>query len=246
MRIRKLHIVFFICLFTTGCVFAQRSNHGKSRTKRTNHNFRAPVVRGHKAKIICPIFESSAYPYHGIGLKVGDPFAMTYKFYPNKHFSFALDFGKAASGLYNRYFREKFYTYTEADTFSNAEASLIPITHKVKSDFVGEVKLLYHFDADKVSPGLQVYVGGGWEWKSSQLQYDYTYNDGDSDPTEPDPFGRFERNRFAMGPQVVVGIEYAYFQLPISAFMELEYFADIQADPGWLRFEGGIGLRYIF
>jgi hypothetical protein len=49
-----------------------------------------------------------------------------------------------------------------------------------------------------------------------------------------------------MGPQVIIGIEYAYFQIPISAFMELEYFMDVQADPGWQRFEGGVGLRYIF
>ena len=43
-----------------------------------------------------------------------------------------------------------------------------------------------------------------------------------------------------------MGIEYAYFNIPISAFMELEYFTDIQADPGWSRFEGGVGLRYVF
>jgi hypothetical protein len=171
---------------------------------------------------------------------------VTYKFYPNKRFSLALDFGKTASGLYNRYFREKFEVYTAADTFSNAEASLQYLTHKVKSDFIGELKLLFHLDAKKVSPGLQIYVGAGWEWKSTQLQYDYLYNNGDNDPLEPDPFGRFDRSRFTMGPQLVAGIEYAYFQLPISAFMELEYFTDIQADPGWQRFEGGIGLRYIF
>ena len=49
-----------------------------------------------------------------------------------------------------------------------------------------------------------------------------------------------------MGPHLVAGIEYAYFQLPISAFLEVEYFTDILADPGWKRFEGGVGLRYIF
>jgi hypothetical protein len=68
MHIRKLHIVFFTCLFISSWGFAQRTNHSKSRNTRSNHNYRAPVVRGHKAKIICPVFESSAYPYHGIGL----------------------------------------------------------------------------------------------------------------------------------------------------------------------------------
>jgi hypothetical protein len=28
--------------------------------------------------------------------------------------------------------------------------------------------------------------------------------------------------------------------------MEVEFFTDVQADPGWRRFEGGVGLRYVF
>lgn len=93
-----------------------------------------------------------------------------------------------------------------------------------------------------MSPGLQVYVGVGWEWKNTVLQYDYLYNNGFDD----NRFGRFSRNRVAMGPQLVAGIEYAYFQIPVSAFMELEYFIDTYANPGWQRFEGGVGVRYIF
>ncbi|MFZ6014647.1 MAG: hypothetical protein ACOYXT_30180 [Bacteroidota bacterium] len=232
------------CLFIFEWAEAQRSNNGRSSYTRSRHNYTAPRVRGNKAKIICPIFESSKYPYHGFGVKLGDPFAMTYKFYPNKRFSFAVDFGKAASGLYNRYYREKFdeYVASESDTFSTTEASVDYLTHKVKSDLVGEVKFLYHLDAKKVSPGLQIYVGAGWEWKNTALRYDYLFDNGQNE----NQFGRFERSRFTMGPQIVVGIEYAYFQIPISAFMELEYFTDIQADPGWQNLEGGVGLRYIF
>lgn len=195
-----------------------------------------------KAKIICPIFEHSKYPYHGLGFKLGDPFAITYKFYASSKFSLAIDFGKTASGLYNRYFRQKFTQYAQSDTFSNNQASLEYLTHKVKSDLIGEVKFLYHVDAKKISPGLQLYLGGGWEWKNTNLQYDYLYNNG----FDENNFGRFERHRLTMGPQLVLGIEYAYFQIPVAAFIELEYFTDIQADPGWQRFEGGIGLRYIF
>jgi len=227
-------------------VHAQHSNNsGKSSYTRSRHNFSAPRVRGNKAKIICPVFENSKYPYHGLGFKLGDPFALTYKFYPNKRISFALDFGKASSALYNRYFRQKFAEYTASDTLSQ-NASLTYSSHKVKSDLIGEFKLLYHFDAKKISPGLQVYVGAGWEWKNTKLRYDYFYNKDVPGGNSENYLRHFDRNRFTMGPQVVLGIEYAYFQIPISAFMELEYFTDIQADPGWRRFEGGVGLRYIF
>ena len=210
----------------------------------TRERYHAPArFKGAKAKTVCPIFESSKYPYQGLGIKLGDPFAITYKYYFNKTFAIAVDVGKASSGLYNRYFREKFDEYVVRDTFATTDASIEYYTHKVVADLIGEVKLLYHIDASKIAAGLQVYAGAGWEWKHTKLQYDYTYKESVNDP---DKFGRFERSRFTMGPQAVIGIEYAHFKIPVSAFMELEYFSDVLADPGWSRVEGGVGLRYIF
>lgn len=226
---------------------AQRTKsyrNGKSVYTQKRFNVNATRVRGEKAKIVCPIFVNSKYPFHGFGFKLGDPFALTYKFYANKKLAFVADVGRPASSLYNRYYREKFDGYIVTDTFSTAEARIIPVTHKVISDIVAEGKVLYHVDAAKISQGLQLYVGAGWEWKRTSLQYDYTYSTGDFRLN--DEFGRFHRKRVTMGPQLVMGIEYAYFHIPISAFMELEYFSDIQADPGYYRLEGGVGLRYIF
>jgi hypothetical protein len=238
MHGQKTFIILFICLLIGEFAMAQ---HGKSTYTRSRHNFTAPRVRGMKAKIICPIFETSKYPYHGLGFKMGDPFALTYKFYPNDKFSFAADFGKAASGLYSRYYREKFNEYTNSDTVP--EGSFFSyLTHKVKSDFIGEAKVLYHINVKKITPGLQLYVGAGWAWKRATIQFDYLYDRGNN----LNEFGRFQRSRSTMGPQIVLGIEYAYFKIPISAFMELEHFTDVQADPGWQRFQGGVGLRYIF
>jgi len=240
----KILIVSGFCLLSA-VTLAQKAriyNGGKSMYTRERYNS-AARIRGAKAKTICPIFENSKYPYQGIGVKLGDPFAITYKYYFNKRLALAADVGKASSGLYNRYFREKFDEYVVTDTFSTSDASIEYYTHKVMSDLIGEIKLLYHLDASKISPGLQVYIGAGWEWKYTKLQYDYTYRESVSDP---DKFGRFDRTRFTMGPQAVIGIEYSYFKIPISAFMELEYFSDVLADPGWSRVEGGVGLRYIF
>lgn len=244
MRFLKTLVLIIFCLLgiETLAQKARIYNGGKSMYTRERYNS-AARIRGAKAKTICPVFENSKYPYQGLGVKLGDPFAITYKYYFNKRFGVAADIGKASSGLYNRYFREKFDDYIVTDTFSTSDASIEYYTHKVKSDLIGEVKLLYHIDASKISPGLQVYIGAGWEWKNTKLQYDYTYRESLADP---DKFGRFERTRFTMGPQGVVGIEYAYFKIPISAFMELEYFSDVLADPGWSRVEGGVGLRYIF
>src|SRR5688572_7384848 len=114
MRIQKC-VILLACSLVACSVLAQRprnNNKGKSMYTRERYNSSAPRVKGSKARIVCPIFESSKFPYHGIGLKVGDPFAVTYKFYPNAKFGFVVDAGKAASGLYNRYYIRKFEDYT--------------------------------------------------------------------------------------------------------------------------------------
>ena len=246
MRFNTIALLIFCVLGSIAAVAQRPRVHhgGKSVYTRERFNVNATRVRGAKAKVVCPIFESSKYPYHGFGFKLGDPFALTYKYYASKRMAFVLDAGRPASSLYNRYYRGQFETYVVRDTFSTAEAQITPITHKVKSDLVMEAKVLFHVDVTKISPGLQMYLGGGWEWKRTRLQYDYTYTTGDF--RNVDEFGRFERSRVTMGPQLVMGIEYAYFTIPISAFMELEYFSDIQADPGVTRLQGGVGLRYIF
>jgi hypothetical protein len=58
--------------------------------------------------------------------------------------------------------------------------------------------------------------------------------------------GNFAEHRFTFGPVAIVGFEYSYFTLPVSAFIEVEWFTDALLDPGYNRFQGGVGLRYIF
>jgi hypothetical protein len=245
MSLRHFFIAAIFCCLSVQALAQKARIYNSGKSMYTQKRFQPPPkVKGAKARTVCPIFEESKYPYQGIGIKLGDPFALTYKYYANEHFAVAIDVGKASSGLYNSYFKEKFNEYIVTDTFSTAEASLEYYTHKVTSDLMAEAKLLYSIDVQKIAPGLQVYVGVGWQFKNSRIQYDYTYsqrNDGN-----PDAFGRFDRVRTTMGPVGVAGIEYSHFSLPISAFMEMEYFSDVMADPGWTRLQGGVGLRYIF
>lgn len=193
-----------------------------------------------KAIIMCPIFEESKYPYQGIGFKLGDPFALTYKFYPSKQWSFAVDAGKAASGLYNKYYRGAFTSYLP-DTLGK-DQKINYVTHSVSFDWFLESKFLYQWDAEKISKGLQLYAGLGWQWRNTTLKYEFIR---EIDRFES-KFERFSQNRFTYGPVVLVGFEYSYFTLPVSAFIEIEMFTDALIDPGYQRFQGGVGLRYIF
>jgi len=242
MPLQKALIPLLFSLILPAVTFSQKvHNGGKSVYTRSRFNYNATRVKGAKAKTVCPIFENSKYPYQGIGFKLGDPFAITYKYYFNKSFSIAADLGKASSGLYNRYYRDKFTEYVKTDTIQ-AGGSIAYLTNKVMSDWVGEVKLLYALNANKIAPGLQIYVGLGLQARSTGLQYDYLYSGNGLD----NQFGRFEKNRFTLGQTTVIGIEYSYFHMPISAFMEMALYTDVMLDPGWEKVQGGVGLRYVF
>jgi hypothetical protein len=105
-----------------------------------------------------------------------------------------------------------------------------------------EAKFLYQWSVEKISPGLQVYAGLGWQWRYTTLAYDYIYEDGAFE----NELGKFTETRFTYGPVGVLGFEYSYFSLPLSAFIEIEGFMDALLDPGYKRFQGGVGMRYIF
>lgn len=247
----SLFKIFSVVIF----LLVSISQQGFSQVRKSvrSAGYGMPKVSRSKAIIMCPIFEESKYPYQGIGIKVGDPLALTYKFYPSKHWAFAVDGGKAASGLYNKYYRGLFENLKEdaiadvlkkdllIDTVGNEQAARY-LTHTISGDWFLEAKFLYQWDAEKISKGLQLYVGAGWQWRNTSINFEYLYENGRFESKN----GRISENRFTYGPVVLLGFEYSYFTLPVSAFIEVEMFTDAFVDPGYQRFQGGVGLRYIF
>ena len=232
-------IVLLVLLFSAD--LAAQNKRKPTATASHRGRFKSINMSRAKARVVCPVFEDSQYPYHGLGIKVGDPFAITYKFYPSKSIGFVIDGGKAASGLYSKYYRENFDNLTEPDTLTS-DQSINYLSHIVNSDYVVEAKLLFQRDASKLLKGLQWYLGAGWQWKSISIQYEYQA----ILSFDRNEIGTFDESFSAMGPVAVVGIEYSYFTIPIAAFMEIEWFTDIANDPGWQRLQGGVGLRYVF
>jgi hypothetical protein len=247
----SLFKIFWVTIF----LLISISQQGFSQVRKSvrSAGYGMPRVSRSKAIIMCPIFEDSKYPYQGIGFKVGDPLALTYKFYPSKNWAFAVDAGKASSGLYNKYYRGLFENLKKEaiadvlkkdlliDTVGNAQAVRY-LTHTISGDWFLEAKFLYQWDAEKISKGLQLYVGAGWQWRNTSINFEYLYENGRFESKN----GRIDQNRFTYGPVVLLGFEYSYFTLPVSAFIEVEMFTDAFVDPGYQRFQGGVGLRYIF
>ncbi len=240
-QIRHIAVVM-LCLLFADELFAQKQRRPTS-TSHHRGRFKQINISRAKAKVVCPIFEDSQYPYHGIGFKVGDPFAFTYKFYASSNFSIAIDAGKTASGLYSKYYRENFDNLTQPDTLDQSiEQGIEYLGHIVEEDWVLEGKVLYQRDAGKLLKGLQWYIGAGLQWRSTSIQYEYQL-DISFDRSE---IFTFDESFVTMGPTAVLGIEYSYFTIPISAFMEIEWYTDVVEDPGWSRLQGGVGLRWIF
>ncbi|MBL3654575.1 hypothetical protein [Fulvivirga sediminis] len=196
-----------------------------------------------KARVACPVFEDSGYPYNGIGIKLGDPFALTYKLYFTKNLAMSVDFGKGASGLYSGYFRDQFETYTEGlDSLLDPGEGFSYLNHKVKSNWTGEVRMMYQTSLDAWVKGLQAYIGLGVEWRHTEIKYEYIWQKGRNE----NEILHFDETRYALGPTGTVGLEYSYFELPIAAFIEVAGFADISEDPGYIRPQGGVGIRWVF
>jgi len=238
-RNNKLYfLVLLLALFFVTDAYAQKR---KFKSAYHRGRFKNIKVSRQKAAVVCPIFEDTGYPYHGIGFKLGDPFAFTYKFYASKNFAVAIDFGSAASGLYSGHHRDNFGQNTQADTLG-MDQSISYVSHKVNSEWVLEGKIFYQHDASSLLKGLQWYVGGGIQVRQLDIDYEYLLEINFSD----NELGVVNVTNSTMGPVATVGIEYAYFEIPISAFMEMGGYFDVVENPGWFRFQGGVGLRYIF
>jgi len=185
--------------------------------------------------VICPIFHPSEYPYQGIGFRAGDPFALTYKLYATKWLAFSVDGGIAAYGLYKDRYRELYENSPGAD-------SLEYLNHQVKKDMFFSGKVSFYQEGPSFLKGLDIYAGVGWQMRFSEVLYGYNKDIGNG----IDEFGSTTKQWDYMGPEFHVGLEYSYFDLPISAFLEGNLFYDITLEPAFTKFQFGIGLRYVF
>lgn len=214
---------------------AQRTTY-KGKKLPAKRSFNDPSLSRAKTGSAIPIFDEAGYPYQGIGLKVGDPTTITFKFYVSERFAFSADFGRSISSVYVTYYAELFDMH-----FPDPADTLEYGSHKSNADWAGELKFLYHFDASNLSKGLKFYTGLGWQVRDTKLEYTFTAKD----PAAPQT-GIEKRRHQTMGAEAVLGTEYANFGIPVSLFFEVVYYYDVVKDPGWTRVQGGVGLRYIF
>ncbi len=192
----------------------------------------------------CPVFNEAPYHKKSIGIKFGDPLAFSYKYYENEHWSFVAEVGKSTSGLYNKYYRDAFKKYIPDSLTSNQ--SIQYLTHETLFDWFVEVKFLHQWELSRLVEGLNLCIGLGSQWRTTNIRYKYLFENIDVNGNTQSKVGDLDEWRFTYGLVLISGLEYAVPSLPLSAFLEVEYFTDGLVDTGYQRFQGGVGLRYNF
>jgi len=188
-----------------------------------------------KMAVICPIFHPSEYPYQGIGFRAGDPFTLTYKLFVSKWLAFSIDGGIAAYGLYKDRYEELYRATPESET-------LTYLNQQVEKDMAFTGKVSFYQEGPEFMKGLDLYAGFGWQMRFAEVLYGYNEDLGNG----IEEFRTTSAQYDYMGPEVHLGIEYAYFDLPISAFLAGNVFYDITYQPTFIKFQFGIGVRYVF
>ena len=227
-----------IFLFSWNSVFSQRSDLTRKNNKVKNystHKFK----KNKKFAEICPIFHVSEYPYQGIGLKIGDPLALTYKFYATTKWAFGIDVGKASEGLYSQLHKKRFESVAVP-----ADTSYFYVSHEVLNQNVFSAKLFYYKEGPRTIKGLDFYVGLGYQMQFADIKYDYIAVS--ELPPETRETKQVTLSFQPKGVEAMGGLEYAYFDLPVTVFAELGIFFGTDNVQQWQKFQGGMGIRYVF
>ena len=194
-------IRFLLTIALLGVFFSafsqKRYKKSLNQTYNTQRHKPAKFKNNKQAAVICPTFVASEYPYQGIGIKVGDPFALTYKLYATEWLAFSIDGGIAAAGLYKKRYTELFYTLPEADT-------LTYVNQDVEQDTHISAKVSIYNPGPDFLKGLDYYISLGWQFRYLRVLYGYN----ETISVSEEKFGTMTKTLDYSGPEVGIGIEY--------------------------------------
>lgn len=176
----------------------------------------------------------------GAGIRLGEPFSLTYKDFIEDYLSYEIMIG-AAGVNGSDYYRKDFENNPPS---SNAFYQ----GHSASSGISLNFRMALHEDITDVFEITQGYLlgygGAGVQLRTTQVSYSYFVTN-----PNPSPGGGIpsieERSNFDLGPEVFAGAEYYFDETPISVFLEVGVFLEL-IDRVNLKGQGGIGIRYLF
>lgn len=173
----------------------------------------------------------------GVGIRIGEPFSITYKDFFDDYFSWEVMLGSGGVNGGNYYQRD----FENNPPASNA----FYVSNSAKKGVSLHGRIAYHDDFTDmfdISQGyLLGYVGAGVQLRSTRITYTYTQGQVGSGAMMSE-----ERSNIDFGPELYGGGEYYFDEVPISVFAEIGFFLELLDRVGHIKGQGGIGVRYLF
>ena len=173
----------------------------------------------------------------GAGVRLGEPFSLTYKDFIEDYLSFEVMLGSGGVNS-SEYYRKSFEN-------NPPSSNSIYVSHSASRGISLNFRLALHEDITdmfEIEQGyLLGYAGAGLQLRSTNLNYAYdTFGNNGSTQRLLE-----ERSNFDLGPEAFGGVEYYFDDTPISVFAEIGLFIEL-VDRVNMRGQGGIGIRYLF
>jgi hypothetical protein len=168
----------------------------------------------------------------GIGIRLGAPMGITYKKYLPRNKAVEFGLGTLTNGWYNHYYENSFNDF---DRFEGYDY----VSHRVRSAVYLQGRYLLQNDIhiEGMMGKLEWYWGIGGVAKFGNVEYNYRFNG------VP---GKEVRTDFDFGPEGILGMEYAFEDVPLTIFGEFSLMVEILDRPGIFRGLSGVGVRYNF
>jgi hypothetical protein len=184
------------------------------------------------AVLICGSAEVFAQ-HQGIGLRLGEPFGITYKRYLPQNRALEFLVGSAPKQWGEDYYRNSFEDRYEDDD---------EVSHDVKSVVYLQGRYLFHNPiAADIEGKFTWYWGVGALIKSARVEYRYR----EEIRTTNQVIYERDRTDIDFGPEVIGGVEYTFEDAPISVFGEFDLLLEL-TDRTTFRLLGGVGARFNF
>jgi len=183
--------------------------------------------------LVCFFSTVHAQKYdQGVGLRLGDPYGITYKSYFNNNAAVELIIGSTSANRHGSYFKRSFNNRSKFDGYRYVD-------HLVDYTVAFQGRVLWHesFPAN-VEGRLDWYWGVGGHIRLSDV--DYSYFD------QNDILSRESHTNFDLGPEGILGMEYEFLDYPIVGFGEVSLMGEIIDNPLRFRVFGAFGIRYAF
>ncbi len=174
----------------------------------------------------------------GIGLRVGDPLGLTYKYYLPRKMAMEVNLGTAPRSWYSAYFKDSFDDRKKYDDFRY-------VSHSVKSTFALQGRYLWHYAFPaNVEGRLDWYWGLGAQMRLVGVEY--SYFDNEDIINELTIIRELKRTDFDIGPEGIIGVEYELQDFPIVTFGEASLLTELADKPFRFRVFAALGVRYSF